>query len=136
MPDGTMLYGGTQGGEELERVMVDLDADGAVRTFYEETQTSTPYLHTHNLTLAKDEQEGFELTALTSECRCKWELVVTTEYRGQRGDVVVRSDGTANGAPFETVSADAPRFGAIVDGEQRGGEFSYDYMGNWLPMGG
>lgn len=134
VPDGTMLYAGTQGGEPLERVMVDLDADGAVRTFDEESQTSTPYLHSHNLTLAKDEQEGFELTAVTSRCWCKWELVVTTEYRGQQDEVVVRSDGTASGAPFETVSADAPRFGEIVDGEQRGGEFSYDYMGNWLPM--
>lgn len=133
-PSGTLLTGSPQGADPLERVVAYLDrGEGDLRSYDQRTGIDQPFLHTHNLTLDEDEEQGFEVVALTEDCRCRWELVVTTSYRGKTEDVVVRSDGTADGAPFETVGTGAAQFGRVVDGERLGGSFTYAFEGHWVP---
>lgn len=45
----------------------------------------------------------FEFVATTESCWCKWEIVVKVAYDDMEETVVVRSDGTENGPPFETI---------------------------------
>ncbi|MDA3646319.1 hypothetical protein LZ318_28785 [Saccharopolyspora indica] len=136
---GTLLWSPMQGGEPLEEVLIDLDStDLSPQKVSPETGTSQPYLDTANLTLEQHEQIGFEVTAMSARRWLLWELVVTAADRTGEHEIVIRSDGTAGGAPFETIGwntggASSQRQGQhpTPDGEGRGGFLAFDMAGGW-----
>lgn len=97
-----------QGGGPVDVVSVDLDSDDT-RPYKTEWapdgsgKTTRPFLDTQARHAEEGEMLPFEFVATTESCWCKWEIVVKVAYDDMEETVVVRSDGTENGPPFETI---------------------------------
>ncbi|AUS80543.1 hypothetical protein C1701_21860 [Actinoalloteichus sp. AHMU CJ021] len=141
-PAGTLLATVGQGANDVHPVLVDLDSsDLRLHTVHPAPGTPpdlrplAPYLDRYTLDLAEHEQHGFELFVVSRTCWCRWELVIEAVVDDQEETVVVRSDGTTSGAPFETIPWDVDwSYGPVVDGVRRGGAFHGYDMRNWTPF--
>src|SRR5262249_46386301 len=106
-PGGTLLTfsEGDQGTgiNEVEDLTADLDRkEGPILV---SLISGNPFLDEKTVSFEHGEEVALDIRSTSSECWCKWELEVVVAYGvGHQETVRIRSDGTANGPPFETVA--------------------------------
>ncbi|GAA3989627.1 hypothetical protein GCM10022247_05300 [Allokutzneria multivorans] len=120
-PHGTLIVYPGEGANAIERIGIDLDDPSPrVMLIPENGGDLRPLLDVKSIDLDRGEQQGFEIIALTSNYRVKWELELTVAYgQSTKEKIRIRSDGTENGAPFDTVPANR-------DGNYSGGVYVRD----------
>ncbi|GAA0535022.1 hypothetical protein GCM10011581_48310 [Saccharopolyspora subtropica] len=112
VPGGTLVYLEPQGGEPHDRVFTNLDGPDtqiyATESTPEGNRHTRPFLDTQTRFAERGEPPGFELISNTKLCWCLRELIVSVSYSDEYGNhkekIVIRSDGTPKGRPFETVA--------------------------------
>ncbi|MGP4018815.1 hypothetical protein [Saccharopolyspora sp. 5N708] len=110
-PDGgTFIFKRQAGGGVADLLTVNLDSDDTRLYSVKEDdngeiKVGSPFLDEESRFAELGEPLPFEIVAATLNCFCTWELVVEVSYENEHESVVVRSDGTSAGKPFETVAA-------------------------------
>jgi hypothetical protein len=64
-----------------------------------------PLVDVKSLNLEEGEEVNMQITAFAEAHHCLWEFRLTVQYQGSAPEtVVIRSDGTPTGPPFETAA--------------------------------
>lgn len=115
--DGTMVSWIKEGGGLVEGVTANLKSDEA-RVL--DPSLGRPFFDGKFRYLKKGEPISFEVGATARECWCSWEIEVDVSYDDKKETMRVRSDGTENGPPLQTVG-----WAAHEEGESRGFRSEY-----------
>lgn len=89
-----------EGGGSIDALTVNLDDDNRV---LKSRSSGRPFLDEEFRYVEKGEPFVFNVQARTQQCWCQWELVVDVAYSDEETTVVIRSDGTNSGSPFQTL---------------------------------
>ncbi|MFE9751225.1 hypothetical protein ACFYOT_40495 [Saccharothrix saharensis] len=105
---GALLTYPPQGEGDVREVLFDLDSAERRLLLPDQDQPDAapkPFFDVKYLNLAKSEEVALDVTAFTLEHHYKWELELTVAYEGVTEEKQrIRSDGTADGPPFETAA--------------------------------
>ncbi|MCA1600744.1 MAG: hypothetical protein LC776_03525 [Acidobacteria bacterium] len=85
--------------DDVAKLEFDLDKiDGRPRSI----TANDAFLDVKSISLEKGEEVALEVAATSETCWCKWQLEIIVSYGNVRHEkVIIRSDGTASGQPFE-----------------------------------